>query len=142
MNPVWQNRPTGGFLPCNRGIIKWRSQKQSSLTSFRCSNWITHCWKQCTFFCFYKKHDLKKHMGLRLLKFTPLSANVQYTWHDTLRTAVTFWHFSCKSLKFPTKWYTELCNSVKSWEIPLQQSKIFDTFGKESTKKRLRHLKG
>ena len=53
----------------------------------------------------------------------PLTTNVKYTRHDTVVTSnscnsghsenyESFLTFSCKSLKFPTKWYTKLCNLV------------------------------
>ena len=55
--------------------------------------------------------------------FNPLTTNVKYTWHDTVVTSDScnsghsenyenFLTFLSKSLKFPTKWYTKLCNLV------------------------------
>ena len=65
--------------------------------------------------------------------FNPLSANVGYIRHDTVVTSDScnsrhserILTFSCKSLKFSTKWYTKLCilvdpflrNSVTKYSI-------------------------
>ena len=62
-----------------------------------------------------------EHIRIWMLFFNPLSDDVEYTPHDTVVASdscksghsknyeIFFWH---KSVKFPTKWCTKLCNSV------------------------------
>ena len=69
---------------------------------------------------------LLKYCNFTSFFFNPLSANVGYIRHDIVVTSDScnsghsenyenLLTFSCKSLKFSTKWYTKLCILVDSF---------------------------
>ena len=91
---------------------------------------------------------LSKKRGRRefIKKINPLSANPEYTPHDTVVTSDScnsghsenyelFFDVLVKELKFPTKWYTKLCNLVDLFLINCE-SQIFNIF-KNNDQKRL-----